>query len=300
MRLHIPMFFIVVTFAKVVSAAEPSSSDALIEKGIALRGESQSQEALELFQKAHAAAPSGRTLAQMGLAETDLHLWIDAETHVTAALASHDTPWIENATNRLVLEKTLVVIRTHIGLVDIVGPAGVDISIAGRLVGRIPLSAPLHIAEGRVRVEGTAEGRQAGSVNLPVPGGHELTVHLDLPLALVLPSAAVSAPAPTLIDAHPVTESTPWKIWTGGGILTVSAALITTGIIWMAIDGNGTCNPPVGDRCERVYDTKAQGWIAAAIGVAGGVAGGVLLWQGSHSDAHIGLGLGTLTAAGTF
>ena len=300
MRLHTPLLLFLVMFGKVVSAAAPNSPDELVAKGIALRSDGHAQEALELFQRVHDAAPSARTLAQIGLAETDLRHWVDAEAHLTDALASHDLPWIQNAKNRDVIEKTLVVIRSHISLVDIVGPSGAEVSVSGRPVGRLPLPTPVHVAEGRVRIDGTAEGRQSAAIDLPVPGGRELTVHLEL-RPMPPPSRVAEPPAqPVFLEPHPVAESTAWSTWTGGGLLAVSAASITAGIIWIAVDGTGTCNPPAGDRCLRVYDTKAQGWIAAGVGAAAGVAGGLLLWHGTHSEAQVGLGLGTVTAGGVF
>jgi hypothetical protein len=305
--LYIPALVItsVVCFS-LTAAAAPASADALIEQGNALREKHQYEQALELFQKAHALAPSARTLAQIGLAEAKLKRWVEAETHLAAALDSHDTPWIENAKNREAIKEALGLVQTHIGLVSVVGPAGAEISVAGTPVGRLPLPAPIHVPEGRARIEGSGDGRQAASVDLRVPGGHELTVHLDLPLLPVpypraeLPPAPGSPAPSSLVEGAPVPESTSWKTWTGGGLLAVSAGLIATGIMWVALDGDNTCSPPAGARCMRVYDTKTQGLIAAGVGAAAGVVGGVLLWQGRHTDTRLGFGLGTLTASGVF
>jgi Tetratricopeptide repeat len=304
MRLYIPLLIVTTVYASSAFAQPTSAADALIEQGIALRQKGQNQEALDLFQKAHALAPSGRTLAQIGVAEATLQRWIDAEAHLAAALDSHDSPWIQNTKNRAALEKSLVLVRTHIGLVSIVGPPGAEISVAGSPAGRLPLAAPLHLPEGRARIEGSADGREAKAVDLRVPGGHELILHLDLqmlPPPSVPTSVAAPPPAPTsLVDTSPVAESTPWKTWTGAGLLAVSAGFITTGIIWLAVDGNNVCSPPAGSRCMRVYDTKTQGWVTAGAGAVAGVVGGILLWQGHQSETHVDLGLGTVTAGGTF
>jgi hypothetical protein len=305
MRRYISILLVTLSTAPAL-AAPPSSAESLIEQGNALRQKGQNQEALDLFQKAHALAPSGRTLAQMGIAEATLKRWADAETHLAAALEAHDTPWIENAKNRDAIQRSLVLVRSHIGLVTVVGPAGAEITVGGASVGRLPLAAPLHLPEGRVRIEGSADGRESASVDLPVPGGHELTVHLDLPpfpAGSPVPAAVPAAPpgqAPSLVEHPAVAESTPWKTWAGGGLLAVSAGLLTTGIVWIAVDGNGTCSPPAGARCMRVYDTKGQGWIAVGAAAVSGVVGGILLWQGHQAETRIGLGLGTLTASGTF
>jgi hypothetical protein len=308
MRFYVPLL-VLTCLASAAHGAAPVSADALIEQGIRLRQKHQYVEALELFQKAHAAAPSAKTFAQIGLTEANLKHWVDAETHLGVALDSHDTPWIENATNREAISQALALVRGHVGLVSVAGPAGAEIAIAGTHVGRLPLPAPIHVAEGRARIEGFADGRQAASVDLRVPGGHELTVHLDLPLLPAsMPLAGPSAPGAVLRNSSPslleaggsVPENTSWKTWTGGGLLAVSAGLLTTGIVWVAIDGNGECSPPAGSRCMRVYDTKTRGWIMAGAGAATAVVGGLLLWQGHHSDSRVSLGYGTVMASGTF
>jgi hypothetical protein len=309
MRLHIPLLVLTSLQTSAAVASAPPSADALIEQGIALRQKHQFLDALELFQRAHAAAPSGKTLAQIGLTEGSLKRWVDAEAHLAAALDAHDTPWIDDAKNREAISQALALVRTHVGLVSVVGPAGAEIAIAGASIGRLPLPGPIHLAEGRVRIEGSGDGRQSAAVDLLVPGGHELTVHLNLPLlpvsvahrdaAPVAPEASAPPPAePSLLDTAP--EATSWKTWTGGGFLAVSAGLIATGIVWVAMDGRDTCNPPPGDRCLRVYDTKTQGLVTGAAGVVAGVVGGVLVWQGHRSDTRLDLGYGTLTASGTF
>jgi hypothetical protein len=76
------------------------------------------------FKKVHAEHPSARTLAQMGLAEGSLQRWVDAEGHLTAALAAHGTPWIENRRNREALEQALAAVRGHIGTLLVVGTPG--------------------------------------------------------------------------------------------------------------------------------------------------------------------------------
>jgi hypothetical protein len=309
MRLYIPLLVLMSLPTSAAAAPAPPTADALIEEGIALRQKHQFAEALELFQRAHAAAPSGKTLAQIGLTEGSLKRWVDAETHLAAALDAHDTPWIDNAKNREAISQALTLVRKHVGLVSVVGPAGADVAIAGASVGRLPLPGAIHVAEGRVRIEGSGDGRESASVELLVPGGHELTVHINLPLlpvsvahrdaAPVAPSVSAPSPAqPSLLETAP--EATSWKTWTGGGLLAVSAGLIATGIVWVAMDGHDTCNPPPGDRCLRVYDTKTQGLITGAAGVVAGAVGGILVWQGHHSDTRLGLGYGTLTASGTF
>lgn len=308
MRIYVSLLVISLFHASASVAAPAAAADALIDQGIKLRQKRELPEALDIFQRAHALSPSGRTLAQIGLTEANLKRWVDAETHLVAALDSHDTPWIATPKNRDAIQGALALVRTHIGLVSIVGPAGAEIAVAGVSVGRLPLPAAIHVPEGRARIEGSADGREASSASLLVPGGREMTVHLDLPLLPVpfatvgssLTPAQAPSPALPLVDTTSVADSTPWRTWAGGGLLAVSAALITTGVVWVALAGDGTCSPPAGARCMNVYDTKTQGLITAGAGVVAGVVGGILLWQSHHTDTRVGLSFGTLTASGTF
>lgn len=285
-----------VALCSVASAAPPEPAEALIEQGVKLRVEGKHAEALELFSKAHAQSPSARTLAQMGLAEGSLRRWLDAEAHLAAALEAGDTPWIEVRRNREALEQALVSVRRHIGSLVVLGPAGTEVSVNGRVAGHLPLVAPLRLAEGQARVDGfTPEGAHA-LAGVAVVGGAESTVVLDLPP--VLQRTPISAD--DLPTERAVTSQSRWKTWTGATLLAVSAAALATGIVWLSIDGNPDCSPPAGATCYWVRDTKTQGWIAVGAGAALGAAGGFFLWKGRTGEAHLVAGPGTVGATGTF
>ena len=96
----------------VAQAAEPTADD-LIVRGLELRRAAKPGEALELFQRAHALAPSPRTMGQIGLVEASLEHWLDAETHLTASLATPDDAWVKK--NHGFLDQALGVSRGHIG-----------------------------------------------------------------------------------------------------------------------------------------------------------------------------------------
>jgi hypothetical protein len=289
----------IVLATDLAGAAPADPAEPLIEQGVKLRTEGRHAEALELFQKANAASPSARTLAQMGLAEGSLKRWTDAEAHLVAALDAHDTPWIENRRNREALEQALTAVRAHIGTLLIVGPASIEVALDGKPLGRLPLAGPLRVAEGPIQVRGTAPGHRPTNVDATISGATETTVTLDLGPALPPP-----LPAAPIIDDEPLIASPPnggaWKTWTGASLLAVSAAALVTGAVWLAVDGNGTCDPPAGARCLRVYDTKTSGWVALAVGGAAGVGGGILLWKGRHTDASVALAPGLLSVGGRF
>jgi hypothetical protein len=287
----------IAVLARLAVAAPPEPLDATIEEGVKLRTEGKNAEALELFKKVHAEHPSARTLAQMGLAEGSLRRWVDAEGHLAAALAAHDTPWIENRRNREALEQALAAVRGHIGTLLVVGPAGAEVSINEAVVGRLPLAAPLRLPEGPVRVRGTALGHKAADVDATVTGSAETTVTLDLGRPLPPP-----LPAAPIIDDEPLRPASAarWKAWTGASLVAASAAALIAGTVWLVVDNSGTCTAPAGARCAHLYDTKTQGWIGLGIGVAAGVGGGVLLWEGTHSETRISLSPGRLVLSGRF
>lgn len=285
------------------SAAE-DPADALLRRGAELRKNDRHEEALELFRKAHAISPSGRTLAQMGLAEFSLKAYVDAEAHLVGALAE-DSPWIVK--NRGVLEQALADVRKRVARINISGPPATEVSVNGRPVGRLPLAEPVHVAEGTVRIEGNAPNHRTALVDIKVTGGQLVNATLEL---VPIPAPVPAAPAPPIVSAQPpavgpTTERAgKWKPWVGGGLLAVSAGALATGIVWIAVDGNAACDIPAsappGSRCLNYYDTKTLGWIAVGAGVAAGVAGGILIWTGRGADVELGIAPGSLTAIGRF
>lgn len=300
------LLLVVGPFAFAAPAA--ANVDALIRRGAQLRVQGKHDEALQLFQQAHALEPSGRTLAQMGLAEYSLQRYVDAEEHLAAAVAT-DSPWV--AKNRRTLEEALGGVRAHVAIVTLTGPAGAEVTMNGRPLGRLPLSEALRVAEGPLHFEATAPGRQPAVLDVPVQGGKAFQVTLDLPPVPPPPTVHLPTHAPmTGREAHPteVAEApgTNWRPWLGGGLLALSAGALTTGIVWLIIDGDGTCDVPAGSppgtRCLRYYDTKTPGWIALGVGAASAVGGGLLLWRSTRAEeVHIGLSVaGALRISGRF
>jgi hypothetical protein len=280
--------------------AADDPAEALLRRGAELRRADRHEEALELFQKAHAISPSGRTLGQMGLAEFSLKRYVDAEAHLVGALADQ-SPWV--AKNRGALEQALEDVRKHVAVLTISGPAGADVTVNGKPVGRLPLVEPVHVGEGRVRIEGNLIDHQTTAVDIKAPGGQQVNTVLDL-VPIAPPVAAPGLSSPSGSGASMTEASLRWRTWAGGGLLAVSAAALATGIVWIAIDGNAACTippgAPAGSRCMYVYDTKTPGLITAGAGVAAGIAGGVLLWKGRAGDVQVGLAPGRLTAVGHF
>src|SRR3954471_22202454 len=145
----------VTTTAGVARAADPTADD-LIVRGLELRRAANPGEALEMFQHAHALAPSPRTLGQMGLVETSLERWIDAEAHVTTALMTPGNLWVRK--NRMFLDQALMLCRDHIGELVVTGPNGTDVAIDNIRLGTLPFVQRARLAEGRAIVTANNAG----------------------------------------------------------------------------------------------------------------------------------------------
>ena len=285
-------FIAAVSLFALPSVAHADQAERLIEQGVTLRVQGKLEEALDVFKRAHALAPSARTLAQMGLAEGSLHRWIAAEDHLSAALASHDTPWIEVPRNREALEQALATVRSHIGTVKVVGAPGAHVTADDRDLGPLPLASPLRLSEGPVHLKATAPGYGTTEVAVTIVGGGEQTV--------VLPLVALPSRAPPATPVHLEEPAPParWKTWTGVSLLGASAAAIATGAVSVMLDGHSSC-PVTAMPCKFVYDTKLQGWLTIGTGAAAGAAGGFLVWSGRH-PAALAAGPGSLALSGRF
>lgn len=295
---------LVIVLAGVARAETPipeAEADDLMRQGLELRRQGQNAKALELLQRAQTLAPSAKALAQVGFAEFALQRWVDAETHLAQALSMTDSPWIETQRNHDMLEKTLADTRRHIGRVELRGTSGAQISIDGKAVGILPISAPVHVAAGVVRIAATAAGRQAFEKSLAVVGGEEATLSIDL-VPTVAPSPLPSTASSGLqLQGSGEATAPVWRRWTGGALFVAGLAAIGTGIAWVVVDGRTTCNAPAGGVCELVYNTKTQGWISIAAGaVAAGAGATLFLWKGKETSGGVAIGPGMMAVQGRF
>jgi hypothetical protein len=265
-------------------AAEPSptaQADELIAEGFKLRVQGKKAEALELFLRAHALAPSAKTLGQIGSAEAALGRWVDADEHLEDALSRHDSPWIELPENRKIIEQTLADVRKHVGTVRFGGPAGADVSINGRTVGALPLAKPVRVTAGTVAISATAKGFNPVREELAIQGGSDQTVSL--------PFVPESVPSPAVTLLQPVSSpphASGRHLWLGGGLAVVGLAGVGLGIGWLVVDGRPTCDAPPGGVCQHLYNTKGEGWVALGVGAAALAVGTtILLWPSEHAPS---------------
>jgi hypothetical protein len=298
-------FLFVSLCAVTAVAAEPSSE--LIEQGLELRRDGKPEQALELFRRAHAIAPSPRTFGQMGLVEASLKRWVDGESHLSVSLSNPDDSWVIK--NRAFLDEALAQCRQHVGELVVSGPPGVEVLVGGRIAGTLPAVPTLRLAEGTVSVSATSPGFTSFETTVTIrPGIRE-------PLAIVLtrvPSAAPPPAAPsgaTAISASPP-PATPaaqsstgrgWHSWTGISLAAIGAAAIGWGVTWIVVDGGKACATSTG--CSDVYNTRTWGWVLAGAGAAA-VAGGAAIFFTGHQtggpDVSVGLTPGSVLLQGRF
>lgn len=136
--------------------ASAQSAEALIDEGIQLREQGRDGDALERFQRAFRESGTARALAQVALAEQALGRWVDANAHLTEALAMGGV-WIE--THRPTLENALATIRSRLGRLELVdGTPGARVRVNGEDAGTLPLEEVLYVPSGTVVIEVSAPG----------------------------------------------------------------------------------------------------------------------------------------------
>ncbi len=200
---------------RALPSSGPSKAEALIREATDLRKAGKDARAYPLFQEAYEVETTPRTAAQLGLVEIQLGYWLEAERHLTEALASPRDPWTSG--NRGDLEASLARVKAAIGEVFVTGtPAGATVLVNGKPSGSLPV-ALVRAGEGPVNVEVRAPGHAPIYRSLIVLGGRREAVPVALekeettPLSLNQTSAlgartTGSDPSTSLAHDYPTTR----------------------------------------------------------------------------------------------
>ena len=191
-----------------VGAGASSEADSLIRHGIELRKAHDDEGAAREFQKAYDQVHTPRAAGQLGLAEQALGRWEDAERHVGEALHTPSDAWVVK--NRAILDEALGAIQGHLARIEVIGdPEGGDVSVNGRVVGKLPLKEVVRVSAGEVEVELHAPGYVPMQRTLTIVGGQyqRLVLHLTKEAS----ASAGDVPLVTKVagDQRPTSESTP-------------------------------------------------------------------------------------------
>jgi tetratricopeptide (TPR) repeat protein len=258
-----------------VARDNDADPEALIKRGLDLRRAGRSTDALALFRRAYEADPSPRTLGQMGLVESSLQLWSDADAHLAAALATPEDAWVQ--TNRQFLDQAMDRTTEHIGELMIVGPPGTRVSLGGRAIGALPISAPVRLVEGDVAVTATSAGHKPYAIDISIKGGARAAISIVLDPIDLGPRDRETQP---LLSADRRDKPTRTRLQAGAALAVAGIAGLSLGLVWIALDGHPVC-----DSCINVYDTRTRGIVVAGSGAALALAGGALLFSVFHTSA---------------
>ncbi|MCC7385737.1 MAG: hypothetical protein IT384_28060 [Deltaproteobacteria bacterium] len=244
-----------------LARAEKPEIEALIKKGVGLRKQGKDQEALAVFKDAHAQSRSMQALAQVGLAQQALGQWLEAETSLSEALASAD-PWV--AKRKQPLSAALSEVRGRLGSLDVLGPAGAEITVNGEPKGALPLERPIRVVAGSVTLEARLEGSWplSRTIDVPANGLARETVKLT-------PKPVAQAPTP---EPAPVAPAAPLPSPGPGKTEPAKAAPVKTEPAVTAHAG-GASGP-------GVWPWVALG--AGAVGIGVGIVGVIL--HNSHAS----------------
>jgi hypothetical protein len=285
------------TVAGEASARAEDSAEALIQKGIALRTNGNDYEALPLFQRAYELAPTPRASAQLGLVEQALGRWPEAEGHIGKALEARRDPWVDR--NRKVLGQSLTTIRQHISFVDISGePAGAEVTVNGRGVGRLPLAAPVRVGQGYIEVELAAPGYLPAKRTITASGAQAYQLFVKLERSK--PVEPTTGAPPVAVATSSATQPAAEPAAPGRGLRIAGLAVGVAGLVAV---GNGIrLSVRVHDLNSTVHEGDAAGeaegraasrdqWISYGIGAAALVGGGVLYYLGLQQAEAKGLSM---------
>lgn len=185
-----------------------ADNEEIIRGGVELRRRGDDEGALREFRRAYERSPTARAAAQMGLAEQNLRRWVDAEGHLAEALAAREDPWIRQ--NRKVLEAQLRLVSSKIGRVEITGePAGAEVVVNTRIIGRLPLPAATRVEPGSVRVELRSPGYTSAAMTVKVNAGQTATVDIKLDRERTPPGATSAVTPPVPAESPPAPAASP-------------------------------------------------------------------------------------------
>jgi hypothetical protein len=275
---------IVIIALAMSSAAWAGEVDDLISRGVKLRGEGKDAEALDLFRQAYEISRGPRALAQLGLAEQALGRWVEAESHLKAALDSRDDQWVRS--HRQALEGALRYVGQQLGSVEVLSNVnGAKVEVDGKGAGQLPLSQPIRVAAGTHTLTLTCEGYHPAERRFTVsPGGLARETidlapikvaqaeppkkELDLAPTTSGPSASPAVVAP-VEPAEEKASILPW-IAAGSAVAAVAVGAIFLGVRAGHVSKFNDAHCPGDAICEDERSAANSAQTIATIGFIGG------------------------------
>ena len=160
-----------------------------------------------------------RVFGQLGTCEQALGLWVEAEAHITEALADPTDPGVQKNENALRAARDYV--EARLGSIEVWGkPAGARVNIDGDFVGVLPLAKPTRAVVGQRKLVVEAAGYQPERRTIEVSAGALIREHVVLQAANVAEQPK-STPAEGAAHATviPPTQGTASGVGTPSGVI---------------------------------------------------------------------------------
>ena len=321
------------TFALPAFADDDGQADAgtedLIQHGIMLRRSGQDEAALAVFLEAEKRSPrSVRVLLHVTTAAQATGRWLLADEYLQKASAFRSDPYYQR--HESAIKSVEEAVAQHVGSLRVEGsPAGAEVFLNARSIGKLPLAEAKVLEVGSYELEVKANGY--------FPLRRPVTITSGLSREAVMlganredaRSAGPAEPAVTPSQSHAQTSAAPlkarWITWTLAG---TSAALLATSVASFVVRGNqgnhwnddtrclDASNPGM-SREELCGDVKDKAERAERIGIVTGVVGlgfgaaaiAHFAWSGgalkperraAAQAPHCAIGLGNVVCGGTF
>jgi hypothetical protein len=282
---------VLATLAAAARAEEPADEHAPpsteIADAVAEYDAGHFEEARALFRRAHAQAPSARTLRGIGMASFELRDYVEASRSLAAAL--EETRHALTPEQRQHVEGLLARAQTFVGRFTLrLEPADATLVVDGQPASR-EADGTLLLPFGRHVVGGRCPSCAPLERAIEVLGGERQAIELVLAPQASVRSAPGADPPPLRIEASGARS--PAVYWFGGAALVSAAGAVAAGLWWHDRAGElDTCNA-AGTDCKNQPTIARQSHLATGTTLALGAVAlttGVIaaaLWP-HHEPAH--------------
>jgi hypothetical protein len=254
------------------AAAQTEDPEALIRQGVELRRRGEDSRAQGYFRRAYKLAATPRTAAQLGMCELATSDYVDAEQHLSEALADRDA-WVSE--HKKAIEESRAKAHQHLLRVEFVAaPKGTMFVLEGAEARTLPADGVVWAAAGL-----------ATSIHLVVPdrGAADVTAH-GSPGETQRFAVPDLVRAPTRAEAAAPAASPPEVAAPAASPPEVAAPAASPSPPPSAIP----VEPPATPAAASGRSLRIAGLVTAGVGIAVGVTGAVLLSQGlSKRDAIV-------------
>ncbi|HTV18528.1 MAG TPA: tetratricopeptide repeat protein [Polyangiaceae bacterium] len=266
--------------AQSAGRAENPEADKFVAEGIELRARGKDNEALRAFQKAAEIDPdSVRVQIHLATVYQALGNWLLADEYLSMALARQNHPYVNR--HRQTLEDAKRVIDANIGRLEIDGgPPGSEVRLSGRLVGTLPLAAPIRSTVGSFLLEVRHEGHYTSQRPITITGGGLVRESVQLePLPADAAARALRASragsAPATSDGVDSGGGSSWVTWSLVGGAGVAGAVSVGALVFREVhagrwNDNARCLEVERTRAEVCGDERDKANAAETVAVVGG------------------------------